>query len=954
MIHHLTVKQWYVLIISMLLTVTFFEVNATHIRAGEIVARRIDKNALTYEFIFIGYRDTDSNIKFGNGTFDFGDGNTVSNNFQITETPIEKNIVRAEFRLVHTFRSFGTYVVSYKEANRNAGISNMEQSVDTPFYVETMTVIDPFLGMNNSPILTTFPIDEGTPGVLFVHNAAAHDFEGDSLSYTYVIPRQSAESEVFGYQRPDSPGFYTDVAHGSEAGTPATFRIDELTGDLLWDSPGDVFELSGSDCPDGVTNCSEYNVAFRVEEWRLRAGRWFRIGYVTRDMQIIIYTGDNEKPELIVPPPVCITAGETLTERIIGTDPDGHKVKMEAFGGPFEVNSAAVFRPSPPDFQEQPAILDFEWQTVCGHVRARPYDVQFKVTDLPLDPADPTRKVGPSLVNYETWEITVVGPKPTGLALSPNTGRSIRVAWDNYSCENAELIQVWRRVGEFPFVVDNCEVGMPAGTGYQLVAEVPLSDTAFVDTNLAPGAKYCYRLVAVFPDPAGGESYVSDEVCFTLRSDAPVITHVDIEKPESTRTVRVQWTPPLEIDAGQFPPPYTYSIYRSTGTTLSSPVLLAENLADTFYYDTGIDTKDKSYTYRISLFDQNGNFVDNSAEASTLLLGAVPLLKSIELQWNANVPWSNVVTRFPYHYIYRDRVLAGDLTQLVLIDSVDVTQKGKVYMDDGRFNNVELDKDIEYCYYVSAQGSYDNPILPEPLINRSQLLCAQPNDYVPPCAPINLKSANSFDCTSFLADKDCYFSLFENVIEWEPQISPPCDDDITHYRIYYSFSGLEEDFVLLDSTTEINYIHSGLPSFKGCYRISALDRSFNESELSETFCVDNCPNFMLPNVFTPNGDGYNDVFTPMYNQAGQNDFENAQCPRFVKEVKFRVFDRSGKQVFDLSQADEPSVFINWDGKTSGGIELSPGVYFYVAEVTFDVLSTSNPTKTYNGWVQILK
>ena len=45
--------------------VLIHEVSATHIRAGEIIARRIDNLTFTYEFIFIGYRDTDSGIEFG-------------------------------------------------------------------------------------------------------------------------------------------------------------------------------------------------------------------------------------------------------------------------------------------------------------------------------------------------------------------------------------------------------------------------------------------------------------------------------------------------------------------------------------------------------------------------------------------------------------------------------------------------------------------------------------------------------------------------------------------------------------------------------------------------------------------------------------------------------------------------------------------------------------------------
>ena len=61
------------------------------------------------------------------------------------------------------------------------------------------------------------------------------------------------------------------------------------------------------------------------------------------------------------------------------------------------------------------------------------------------------------------------------------------------------------------------------------------SNLTYLDNNnglgLAPGAKYCYRLVAVFPLPKGGESYISKDTCIgPILADAPVITHVTVDK----------------------------------------------------------------------------------------------------------------------------------------------------------------------------------------------------------------------------------------------------------------------------------------------------------------------------------------------------------------------------------------------------------------------------------------
>ena len=52
-----------------------------------------------------------------------------------------------------------------------------------------------------------------------------------------------------------------------------------------------------------------------------------------------------------------------------------------------------------------------------------------------------------------------------------------------------------------------------------------LDEILFDDTNdgvgLAPGSKYCYRILAEFPLPEGGTSYVSQEVCTLIEANAP-------------------------------------------------------------------------------------------------------------------------------------------------------------------------------------------------------------------------------------------------------------------------------------------------------------------------------------------------------------------------------------------------------------------------------------------------
>jgi gliding motility-associated-like protein len=107
-------------------------------------------------------------------------------------------------------------------------------------------------------------------------------------------------------------------------------------------------------------------------------------------------------------------------------------------------------------------------------------------------------------------------------------------------------------------------------------------------------------------------------------------------------------------------------------------------------------------------------------------------------------------------------------------------------------------------------------------------------------------------------------------------------------------------------------------------------------------CNENCTNYELPNVFTPNGDDINDTFRPK------------DCPRFVESVTLRVVNRWGKEVYSFTSSGDISIFINWDGKTNDGQELPTGVYYYVAEVKFTMRDPSRAHQTFKGWVQILR
>ncbi|MBL7913370.1 MAG: gliding motility-associated C-terminal domain-containing protein [Bacteroidia bacterium] len=72
----------------------------------------------------------------------------------------------------------------------------------------------------------------------------------------------------------------------------------------------------------------------------------------------------------------------------------------------------------------------------------------------------------------------------------------------------------------------------------------------------------------------------------------------------------------------------------------------------------------------------------------------------------------------------------------------------------------------------------------------------------------------------------------------------------------------------------------------------------------------------VPNVFTPNGDGSNDVF---FLKVAN-----------VAEINAIIFDRWGNKVYE---SNSTTGNIEWDGKSSAGKELPAGTYFYIIKAT---------------------
>lgn len=867
---------------------------ATHNRAGEITYEHI--SGFTYEITITTYTNTFST------TADrcdlvvyFGDGDSCTSpriNGPSTLCPSTNDGVMIEtytklniYKCVHTYPGPGTYSITMEDPNRNAGICNIPTSVNASFYIVSTIVINPFLPPNSSPILLNPPIDDACVGQCFEHNPGAYDVEGDSLYYTLTVCYANG-SPIFGYSFP--PGM-------------SSSSIDHNTGDLVWCVP---------------TSICQYNVAILIEEWKLYPGSSsrFYVGSILRDMQIDVANCVNTMPQIQTINDTCIVAGTNLTFTVNATDADANLVTLQASGGPFMVSPAASFVGSG---SIGSATGTFSWNPGCNQVQLLPYLVTFKAedNDMPVQ-----------LVNFESVNIRVIAPAPTGLTATP-LGSSIILNWLPPFCNSLTGVNplkkyfIYRKNVCDPWTPGPCETGVPAYTGYTFIGSVNAPTTTYTDNNggsgLVHGVDYSYMIVAVYAD--GSQSLASANICAQLVRDVPIITNVSVFTTDvSTGTIWTHWAKPLggspNLDTLTNPPPYEYRLLKKAGTapftTVSSYTYPAFwQLTDTGFVSSGLNTLDSSYTYRVDFFS-NSNLIGSTHTASSVFLSTTTSDNTVNLSWTASVPWLN------YRYdIYR--ALPSAPTVFTFLDSVNITS----YTDTGLTNG------YSYCYMIVTIGQYSDTALPRPLNNNSQIRCATPMDMTDPCQP------------NFLVANDC--QVMSNILSWQNP-NGICADDVVQYNVYFSPTQVDP-LQLIYSTTDLSntfyqhsYNYEGVTSVAGCYAVTAVDSVGNESPIVNTICVDNCPVYELPNIFTPNGDSNNDYFIPL-------------PYRYVKDIDIKIYDRWGLLMFETT---DPNVL--WDGTNQDTkMPCTNGTYYYVCIVNEIRLQGLTP-RGIKGFVQLIK
>ena len=123
---------------------------------------------------------------------------------------------------------------------------------------------------------------------------------------------------------------------------------------------------------------------------------------------------------------------------------------------------------------------------------------------------------------------------------------------------------------------------------------------------------------------------------------------------------------------------------------------------------------------------------------------------------------------------------------------------------------------------------------------------------------------------------------------------------------------------LNDANTDTTHVIGGSYQFSYYY----ID------DVSLTLCDDEIE---IPNVFSPNNDGVNDVF-----KIKTTEITTLNC---------KIYNRWGTLVNEITKFNEV-----WDGRTTSGLQCIDGVYYYI------VTATGEDGKTYDekGFVQLIR
>ncbi|MGD0711241.1 MAG: T9SS type A sorting domain-containing protein [Bacteroidales bacterium] len=327
---------------------------ATHMRGGYITYTYV--SGLTYNVSITTYTNTASPADRPQYTISWGDGTTsvLNRSYKGPVGPASMEISINLYYGTHTFPSPNVYIISLTDPNRNAGIINIPNSVNVPFYIETMINVfnpDSNCVVNSVNFFAPFPMVKSLNDNQFKFDFTAYDPDHDSLSYEIDSCRTTGGLNISGYT------------------IPTGVNLNPYNGEFTWN--------------DNTSSQGEYCFAIKINKWR--HGR--NVGYVLTDFQVTdvatsavsySFTGTSSfiSSDTLGSNFIVMNPNDTLKLKITFTDAiTSDQTAIHSFSEAYILNHPATF--------SSDSVMNishgyFTWIPKSEYGRKRPYLLTFR------------------------------------------------------------------------------------------------------------------------------------------------------------------------------------------------------------------------------------------------------------------------------------------------------------------------------------------------------------------------------------------------------------------------------------------------------------------------------------------------------------------------------------------------------------------------------------------------
>jgi hypothetical protein len=311
-------------------------------------------------------------------SFNWGDG-TISylslSSVSPSGLPYLKKVI---YSGQHTYSGSSTFLLSVSYKCRGPYVFNIPLSVQKSLYTEALLVINPYISDQHSLIFQTPTPFNICSGVLQELDLSIYDPNPNTNAiYTYELLacRDSAGTNINNYNFP-----------------PATndFSLNPNTGLLTWDVP-----LRG-----------EYSFVVRAK--KILSG--VIVGYVDRDITIIVNDCQSISPILNTPVDTCIIAGDTLSFPVSASFVLDDTMVLTATGQLIDLGA---------DFLQpikgiNNVASEFNWGSTCDFVSISPYNITFRVDVINKNNTSSLYNFNNGLLSPFTSNVPVMFNNPCG------------------------------------------------------------------------------------------------------------------------------------------------------------------------------------------------------------------------------------------------------------------------------------------------------------------------------------------------------------------------------------------------------------------------------------------------------------------------------------------------------------------------------------------------------------